>query len=325
MKMNLSAFLQWKINILLCQKLGWNFAFFYIMFLGNIYFLFKRKEKKKIEEAVKMVFEKQKGQFEKRSITRKVFRGILYHYYEKIFNVYTSIDKLKSFFKQSIRPDGISAIERGIARGKGVLLVTGHFGGIEFIPKYLASRNFPVTILAKFSSESLKKISLEQAKRLGINLIDAKECSNIIKAIIHDLKKNRIVITQCDEIEKWRPSLNEEVSFLGKRIYLDKTLNTLIRRGNTSVVFSVMHRSNNQLYRFIAHPWDELITSGEQVRDTSLGERVLKLLEQYIYQYPEEWYQWRKVLEIKAMDGLVFSRKEDKTLPWLKPAYEITP
>ena len=50
MQLNLSTFLQWKINILLCQKLGWSFAFFYIMVLGNIYFLFKRKEKKKIEE-----------------------------------------------------------------------------------------------------------------------------------------------------------------------------------------------------------------------------------------------------------------------------------
>ncbi len=77
MQLNLSAFLQWKINILLCQKLGWNFAFFYIMLLGNLYFFFKRKEKKKIKEAVKMVFEKQKGQSEKRTIIRGVFQRYL--------------------------------------------------------------------------------------------------------------------------------------------------------------------------------------------------------------------------------------------------------
>ncbi len=215
MQLSLSKFLQWKINILLCQKLGWNFAFFYIMVLGNLYFLFKRKEKKKIKEAVKMVFATQKGRSEKRTIVRGVFKGILWHYYEKIFNVYTSLERLKIFFNQHIEPDGIPAIEQGIARGKGVLLVTGHFGGIEFIPKYLATQNYPVTILAKFSSEHLKNISVKQADKLAINLINANECPNIIKAIIQDLKQNRIVITQCDEIEEWRPSLNEEVSFLG--------------------------------------------------------------------------------------------------------------
>jgi Kdo2-lipid IVA lauroyltransferase/acyltransferase len=325
MQLNLSAFLQWKINILLCQKLGWNFAFIYIMVLGNLYFLFKRKEKKKVKEAVKMVFEKQKGPSEKKTIIRGVFQGILRHYYEKIFNVYNSLEKLKTFFNQFIKPDGISVIDQGMALGKGVLLITGHFGGIEFIPKYLATRNYPVTILAKFSSDHLKKISTEQAEMLAINLIDANNCSNIIKAIMHDLKENRIVITQCDEIEKWRPSSSKELSFLGRRIHLDKTINTLIKRVDTSVVFAVMHRSNNRFYRFIAHSSDELLTSLGQIKNTSLGERVLKLLEQYIYQYPEEWYQWKKVPEIKTTKDLAVARKENEPLAWLKPAYEITP
>jgi len=325
MQLSLSSFLQWKINILLCQKLGWNFAFFYIMVLGNLYFLFKRKEKKKIKEAVKIVFGKQKGQSEKRAIVRGVFKGIVWHYYEKIFNVYTSIERLKNFFSRSIKPDGIPTIEQGIAKGKGVLLITGHFGGIEFIPKYLAAQNFPVTILAKFSSEHLKNISFEQAKKLSINLIDANNCPNVVKAIIHDLKQNRIVITQCDEIEEWRPSISKEVSFLGNRIYLDKTINTLIRRGNTSVVFAVMHRSNNQLYRFIAHRWDEILNSSDQIQNTTSGEKVLKLLEQYIYQYPEEWYQWKKIPEIKAQKGRTVPEKQRKAQLWLKPAFGRIP
>ncbi len=60
---------------------------------------------------------------------------------------------------------GLSAIEQGIAKGKGVLLVTGHFGGIEFIPTYLAARNYPVTILVKFSSNHLRKISNETGRQ----------------------------------------------------------------------------------------------------------------------------------------------------------------
>jgi Kdo2-lipid IVA lauroyltransferase/acyltransferase len=324
MRLNLSTFLQWKINILLCQKLGWNFAYFYIMILGNLYFFIKRKEKRKIKEAVRLVFERQKGQSEKRKITREIFHGILWHYFEKIINVYTSIERLKIFFNLYIKPEGIAAIERGIARGKGVLLVTGHFGGIEFIPKYLATRNYPVTILAKFSSNHLRIISFEQAEKLAINLIDADKCPNIIKAIIHDLKKNRVVITQCDEIEEWRPSLNNLISFLGKKIYMDKTLNTLIRRGDTSVVFAVMHRMLNQSYKFILHSWDEISKPVGETNNTSSGERILKILEHYIYLYPGEWYQWKKVPEVMATEELTPPPSGSKSLSRLRPVYETT-
>ena len=322
MQLSLSSFLQWKINILLCQKLGWNFAFFYIMVLGNLFFLVKRKEKKKIKEAVKMVFDKQKGRFEKKTIIRGVFQGILWHYYEKIFNVYTSVEKLKNFFNRYIKPDGIAAIEQGIAKGKGVLLVTGHFGGIEFIPTYLAAQDYPVTIIAKFSSEHLRKISSELAGKMSFKIIDANHCSNIVKAILENLRENRIVITQCDEIEAWRPSLHQEVSFLGKRIHLDKTINTLIKRGKASLVFAVMRRINNQGYKFIAHSWDEIVNALGQTGNSSGGELVLRYLEQYIYHHPEEWYQWKKVSEIEKVEGRAVPVSELRSPAWMKPVFE---
>jgi len=321
MQLSLSRFLQWKINILLCQKLGWNFAFFYIMVLGNLYFLFKQNEKKKIKEAVTMVFAGQKKESEKRTIVRGVFKGILWHYYEKIFNVYSSLDRLKSFFNQHIEPEGIPAIEQGIARGRGVLLVTGHFGGIEFIPAYLADQNYPVTVLAKFSSKYLRDRSIQKAGKFATKIIDANDCSNIIKAIINDLKENRIVITQCDEIEEWRPSFNEEVSFLGKRIHPDKTINTIIKRGNATVVFAVMKRINKQGYKFIAHSYEELLNSYEHSRNISIGEVVLKNLEQYIYHHPEEWYQWKNVPKIKRAEDLTVPVSELSSPSWMKPAF----
>ena len=39
-----------------------------------------------------------------------------------------------------------------------------------------------------------------------------------------------------------------------------------------------------------------------KTENTSSGEVVLKSLEQYIYHHPEEWYQWKKVSEIKSSE-----------------------
>jgi lauroyl/myristoyl acyltransferase len=324
MKTSLSAFLQWKINIFLYQKLGWNLAFWYIQILGNLYFLLKRKEKQKIKLAVDMVFKNNKKPLEKKMLISQVFRGILQHYYEKLFNVYSSLEGLTLFFNKNINPEGLTFIEQDLNKGKGVLLVTGHFGGIEFIPKYLATRKFPVTIVAKFSSHHLCRISEEQAQKLSIHLINADFCTNIIKAILQDLKENRVVITQCDEIEKWRPEMDKEISFLGRRIYLDKTFNTLIKRAETSVVFAVMHRSSNQKYHFIVHHKKERHSSPWPIGSVSRGEELLKLLEYYIYLFPEEWYQWKKVPTIKTAGNQAWSGKSDDSLSWLEPAHEIS-
>jgi Kdo2-lipid IVA lauroyltransferase/acyltransferase len=322
MQINLSSFLQWKVNILLCQKLGWHFAFFYIMMLGNLYFLIKRTEKKKIKEAVNIVFSEKEGPPAKETLIRDIFRGILYHYYEKIFNVYTSPENLKSFFNRHIKPEGISAIEQGLARGKGVLLITGHFGGIEYIPTYLAVRKYPITIMVKFSSNHLRKISNELAIKLGFKIIDTNNCLNIVKAIIHDLKENRIVITQCDEIEEWRPSSKEEIFFLGKRIYLDKTINTLARRVDATFVFGIMRRINRQEYKFIARSSEEILEAFGKTTYRSVGETVLKYFEQYIYHHPEEWYQWKKVSKINMDNFQTIPETNEKSPIWLRPVFE---
>lgn len=321
MSFNLSSFLQWKINIFLYQKLGWNLALVYIIVLGNLYFLFKPDEKRKIKEAIKTAFCNHKKPFEIERIIKKVFQGTLNHYHEKIFNVYSPIDRLKNFFSRHITPEGISVIEEEIARGKGVLLVTGHFGGIEFIPTFLAVQNYPVTIMAKFSSDHLRKISKELAGKLKFRIIDAHDCPNIIKTINANLKDNRIVITQCDEVEEWRPSLEEKVCFLGKQTFLDKTINTIIRRTKTTVIFAVMLRLDKQSYKFVAHSWDEILDVGLRLSSASIGETVLKLLEHYIYNYPEEWYQWKKVIEIKTLEGKRDTKEERRSPALLQPAF----
>jgi Kdo2-lipid IVA lauroyltransferase/acyltransferase len=322
MKLNLSAFLQWKINILIYQKLGWRLAFMYIHLLGMIYFSIKRSEKNKIEKAVQSVFLGEKNKTEIKNISNRVFQGIFWHYYEKIFNVYSSVEILKKFLMAHIKAEGISSIEEGIARGKGVLLVTGHFGGIEFIPTFLAAQNYPVTILAKFSSNHLKKISSELAFKLNFRIIDAKNCSNIAKAIMDNLKENRIVITQCDEIGEWKPSSHDKISFLGKRISLDKTIDILLRRGDATLVFAIMRRGYDRSYQFVANSLEEMTNVVRPFSQRFKGELILKFLEQYIYLHPEEWYQWKKVPEIKTVENLKTPSAFKEPSTWMRTVLE---
>ena len=299
MRISLSKFLQLRFNVFLYHKLGWGVAFLYIIILGKLYFFFNIKEKHKIEEAIEIVFEGLRSKSEIKTIKRNIFRGIIFHYYEKLFNAFSSAEELEAFLRINMKSEGITAIEEGLGIGKGVLLITAHFGGVEFTPGYLAAKNYPVTIIVRFSSDYLRDISIKKAGKFSAKIIDADNTPNIMKAIYDSLKENRIVITHCDEIDEWRPSRHHKILFLGKKINLDRTINILLKRGDASIVFCVIRRSSNHRYKFIATSWEEMAKQFNGPINMSAGAVVLKFLEQYIYKYPEEWYQWKNYPDIK--------------------------
>ena len=303
MEITLSSFLQMKFNLCLYEKLGWKIASVYIFVLGRLYFFLNRGEQRKIREALKSVFRTQYPAVTLNSIIKKVMRGILLHYYEKLFNAFSSVDVLKAFLTLNIRAEGIDNIKNGLINGMGVLLVTGHFGGVEYLPAFLCHNNIPATIIAKFSSADLRNKSKKKAEIYGCKIIDADHSENIIKDISDNLNENRVVITQCDEIEEWRPSRRNRVSFLGRITGLDRTIDILVKRCRVPVVFGVMHRSTFKQYRLDIFSLDEMKKRVHTSERMPLGEIILKTLEQFVCKHPEEWYQWKNVCHIESFQN----------------------
>ncbi len=325
MKKGLSKFLQLKINIYICQMLGWWFAGFYVMMLGQIYFFINAGERKKITQSIAKVFGDSRNPSQIYQISQNVFQGIIAHYYEKLYNVYSSVETLKTFFRRHVKDSGISAIREGLAKQKGVLLVTGHFGGVEFMPCFLAAKDLPVTIVARFSSAHLRQTSNQRAEQFGLKIIDVDNTPNILRAIFEHLKENRVVITQCDEIDEWKPSRHSATTFLGKRIQRDRTLDIMGRRSGADIVFALMQRSRAGEYRFIAKSFEEITRAFQSSTDFSPGEVALNALEQFIYKHPQDWYQWKKYLDLEALPSGQTLVDQPATLPWLKPAFgELT-
>jgi Kdo2-lipid IVA lauroyltransferase/acyltransferase len=320
MKITLSSFLQWQVNILICRLMGWKFTFFYICILGKLYFFFNRKEKWKIKKAIQSVFSDHKYRSETKAITQNVFQGILSHYFEKFVNAYTTPGTLRNFIKSHMKSEGLNAIRQGLSTGKGVLLITGHYGGVEFIPAFLGDKNFPVSIIVKFGSNDLRNASIQQASNFRTQIIDANRSPNIMKTIFSHLKANRIVIIQCDEIDEWKPCRYEKIFFLGKQVYLDKTMNILSKRCGAPIVFGVMQRTSPNRYKFVATSWEEMAKKYQRSTDMTVGAVLLKLMEHYIYKYPQGWYQWKKYFALDRFATFSIETEVPLQIPLLEPS-----
>jgi Kdo2-lipid IVA lauroyltransferase/acyltransferase len=315
---NLSSFLQWQPNVSLIQKMGWSMAFRYVSFLGSLYYFFRADEKRKIIEAIHETFAATKDSGEIRRTMRAVFRGILHHYCEKLFNAYESVANLQAFFDQCIEAPSLHKIDDALKQKKGILFVTGHFGGIEYIPIFLSLRGYPISVIIKCATDQLKERLHERARALAIRVIDSDR-ENILGSVIRDLRENRVVFIECDEIDEWKPSKTESISFLGKRIGVDKTINLLQRRSGAEVVFGLLHRMSLEKYSFIIESFQDVMEKGP-VSISSIGAGLLKVFEQYVWEHPDRWYQWKKFSEVAGPPSVSFQPAESPILPALRTA-----
>ena len=320
MRIGLSEFLQLRLNIFLYLIFGWSIARMYIFMLGKLYFFFNRAEKKRIKNAISKVIVEANPEIDSKTVTKNVVRGILAHYYEKLFIAFETPKKAGIFLKKYIIADNFKVLERKLKTGKGVIIITGHYGAIEYIPTLLAINQYPISMIAKFKTEKLKKMIFYRAKQYGIRMIDAANTGNVIRAAIKELNENRILVTECDEIEEWRPSAKEKTSFLGKKTYLDRTISVIQKRTGAEIVFGIIHRYNLNNYKLIMHAYEDMLQILHDIAPSSSGETVLKFLERYIYSNPEQWYQWKNYNEIKTFPSPEAGVASTTPLPLFKPA-----
>ena len=299
MRGSLSSWLQTGLNLKICLSIGWRWSYRYLLSLTWLYLLVQPSQRRGIGRCLAVALPR-RGWWSRQVVMQKIFRGIGVHYFEKLFNVYCPAAVSLRFFQTHVHDEGLDVIRQGLTRGRGVLLVTGHLGGVEFLPGFLGFHRLPVSVVVRFASQRLRSISTAKAAAFGITIIDADRTANIVRAILSELSRNRVVITQCDEIDEWRPGKQEQIDFLGKRIYMDRTLTVLIKRQKPEVAFAVMRRCDEG-YRFVALPAGQIPTLHADWAGLSIGAALLRLLERYVIAYPEQWYLWKKMDQLQPL------------------------
>ena len=284
LKINLSKFLQAAPNVLIFKHAPIWFSTHYLHVLGSLYYIVNPGERNLIEKNIMTVFKNRK---EANEIVKKAFKGIFSHYSEKLLMAYRDLNVLKREISESIEYSGLEYLDTAIRKG-GVLLVTGHFGAVEFLPLALHLCHYPVTMIVLFQTERLKESLMEKARERDVELIDGHGGCVAHKAI-NALKRGRILVTECDEVDAWNSNGNRTINAFGGRIRLDRTLDVLSRRSGAEVLGAFMIRINGGYCLTIVPVGDEQCTEEE-----SISAMIMKKFEQFVMMFPDQWYQWKK-------------------------------
>jgi len=304
--LSLSKFLQMKLNSFLFRFLPFSVSRCYVMVLGKLYYLLNWTEKTLIRKTIKKVLRKQIPAPMLHKKVKRTFKGIFDHYHEKLFVGYYNFPKLLKFLRSGVRFAGAEKLQAALQDGKGVILVTGHFGAVEFLPGALALNGYPTSMICRFQTTRLRESMGQRAAAVGLHLIDADE-GNIILSAMKALKEGRILITECDEFDEWRPDPHRDSYFLNCRLPSDRTLELLRKRSGAQVITALMQRDGKKQYTCNLTP----VGNGASPAHLSIHEQCLSVLETTVEDYPEQWYQWKKFGKmIKSHFEVEYDRQE---------------
>ena len=221
---------------------------------------------------------------------RKLARGAFHQFGKGIvdFLGFTNIDPSDPIV-QSMPMENWDIVEAGLAKGKGVLVATAHFGSTDMGGITLANRSDNFYAVADvFYPPYVDDLIRRTRESKGYRLIPATSARGIIRA----LKENALVVVLFD-----RPMPLDEgvpVTFFGRRTALPAGVAVVARRAGATVVPGYIFRNPDNTFRGHIFPSvsDEL--TGDKDRDVQMVmQRLADSLEAAIREAPDQWYMFR--------------------------------
>ncbi|MGI8671679.1 MAG: lysophospholipid acyltransferase family protein [Luteitalea sp.] len=257
--------------------------------VGRLAWWFDRRHRQITLDNLARTFPERSVQ-ERSRIARQVFK----HFGRKLFELLRFSGLPPERQLAAVEFVGVEHIERALAKGRGALIVTGHFGFWELHALAHGLRLGRMAVVARALDNPLLDGMLEELRTsTGNSVIDRK---GGLRRILRALHSNQSVAVLIDQ-----HILNADavrVEFLGRPAATTSAVAVLAMRTGAAVVPAFSLPLNDGRYRLIYEKALELPAddSPEAIRD--LTQRCTKMLEKYVRAHPELWLwmhrRWRE-------------------------------
>jgi KDO2-lipid IV(A) lauroyltransferase len=179
--------------------------------------------------------------------------------------------------------EGGENLDRAISRGRGAVLVTGHFGSWELACPVLARRGYHVDVVVGVQRNLLvQRMMNEIRRRSGVGVIEPEGLFRAVKS----LKENRLVAMLSDQDAGKKGVF---VDFLGAPASTPKGPARLAILSGAPIVPGFIIRSGGPSHRIVLETplWPARIPSEAAVLD--LTQAYTRVIESYVRRYPDHW------------------------------------
>ena len=215
-----------------------------------------------------------------RALAASVTRGICRTMVELLKLPYLSAEQIQDL----VDLRGAEHVEAALALGKGVLMLTAHFGNWEFGGARMARAGWPVTVVARDSEENLTAQMINQARRSqGLEVLDRDS----LRGMLRTLESGRILCVLADQHAATGGII---VDFLGRPAATATGPAVLALRTGAAIVPGFCHRLADGTFRVEFFPALDLPHTGDRDADVrKITQMCNDVVAREITADPDQW------------------------------------
>lgn len=193
--------------------------------------------------------------------------------------------------RQLVRADSYAPIEALLARGKGLILVTAHFGNWELLARRAVLEGFAVTVVARQGDDPQFNVLTDWLRENGGYEVHARGASP--RLLLQRLKQNKIVAILPDQ-----KSDDVFVPFFGKLAGTVAGPAVLALKTGAPIVPMFCPRLPGGTYEVVICPEINTQPTGDAKADTQrIMAEINQAVEDMVRRYPDQWLwlhdRWR--------------------------------
>lgn len=262
---------------------------FFGKMLGTVFTMIPMERTALSLEHIKKSFGHSMSETEAKRLNRKVIR----HFGQMVFEV-PHIMRLNSRnLSKYVVFEHEENLHQAFERGKGVFLLTGHFGNWELMSAALAARfsDMRGAVVARpIDFEPLDKLVNGLRSRFGTEIIMKQRG---MRRVLGAVKENKGVGILLDQNVDWYEGVF--VKFLGRWACTNKGLALLALRTGAPVIPIFPVRQKDGHYRIFIEPEVELIRTGDKTKDVEENTaRFTRAIDRQVRAHPDQYFWFHR-------------------------------
>jgi KDO2-lipid IV(A) lauroyltransferase len=246
-------------------------------------FIIARKQRKIALESLTIAFGQDKTKSEIEQIAKDCFIFMAKSGLEVIF----FMDKPK-LLRKHIEFAGRENLETALAKGKGVILVSAHFGNFPLMLEKLSLEGYRTTCIIRYMrDERAEKFFTVKRIQVGIKTIYSQPRKACVENSIRTLRNNELLFIPMDQNFGTGGVF---VDFFGKKAATATGPVVLALRTKAAIIPSFIVRQKDDTHKIIfEEPLN--LEEGRTFQETIIIniQKLTDIIESYIRKYPAEW------------------------------------
>ena len=183
---------------------------------------------------------------------------------------------------------GLEHLEAALSKGHGVIALGFHLGNFVLVPAAMAVAGHPVHGLIRFvDDDRLADLVRHHSGAFQVELIPSLPRRKAVGKILTALRDNGIVLMLADNLKRGEL----ETTLFGQPVRTARGFVSLALRTRAAVVPIYLVRGDDGRPHLVIEPEMEMVRNGDLSADLAVNTgRIMKLLEELVRRYPDQWY-----------------------------------